>query len=112
MKLIQLHAQNLILLCYDDETDESHSDDDSLSSRPMFIEDTHDTDNKLPYIEGAHVQDPHAVITEGAAIGPDPDGHPMHSDLDKCKCTKDGEDKVIFDHFSLFPFYFILINLF
>ena len=93
-------------MCYDDEMDESHSDNNSLSSGPMFIEDTNDTDNELPYIEGAHVEDPCAVITEGAAAGPDPDGHPEHSDMDKCKCAKDCEDKVIFDHFPLFPFYF------
>ena len=91
-------------VCYDDEMDESHSDNNSLSSRPMFIEDTDDTDNELPYIESAHVEDPDAVITEGSATGPD--GRPMHSNSDKCKCAKDSEDKVIFDHFPLFPFYF------
>ena len=93
-------------VCYDDKMDQSHNDNDSLSSGPMFIEDTDDTDNELSYIEGAHVEDPGAVITAGAAIAPDPDACLLHYDSDKCKYAKDGEDKATFDHFPLFPFYF------
>ena len=79
-------------MCYD-ETD---SDNDSLSSQPMFIEDTDDTDNELPHIEVAEVESPGPVIPAGAAAGPDPDAHPMHSDSDKCKCAEDDKDKVFF----------------
>ena len=43
-------------VCYE----ESDSDNDSLSSQPMFMEDTHDTDDddELPHIESAKVEGP------------------------------------------------------
>ena len=93
-------------MCYD-ETDQTDSDNDFLSSGPMFIEDTNDTDNKLPHIEGALVKGPGAVIPEvaaGAATAPGPDAHPVHSDSDKCKCAEDYKDKVLFFLCILFCF--------
>ena len=98
-------------VCYE----ESDSDNDSLSSGPMFVEDTYDTDKDdddgLPHIELAevggagHVVDGvAAAVAAAAAAALDPDGHPMHSDCDKCKCAEDDEKKVFFLICILFLF--------
>ena len=71
-------------VCY-----EESDSDDSLSSQPMFVEDTHDTDDhdELPHVEVAKVEGPGPVVhgvTAAAATVPDPDACPMHFDCNKC----------------------------
>ena len=77
-------------VCYD------KSDNDSISSGPMFIQDTNDTDtnNELPDIEVAEVQGagPGVAATAAADPNPNPDAHAAY--CDKCKAGKD--DKVFF----------------
>ena len=105
MITVQINLQFTVIVCEADSTtctesnstvcyDESDSDNDSLSSQPMFVEDTDDTDNKLPHTEVAEVKGPGPVVPAGAATAPDPDVHPMHSDSNKCKCAEDDKDKV------------------
>ena len=87
-------------MCYEESDSANHS----LSSGPMFAEDTDDTDNddELPHMEGAEVQGPGTVVdglTAAAAAAPDPDAHHMHSDSDKSKCGKDDKDNKVFFFF-------------
>ena len=98
-------------VCYD-ETDQSDSENDSLSSGPMFIEDTdeedtHHTDNELPHIERGHVEGQGPIlpaITPGAVAAAPASAAPyLDSDSDKCNCTEDSKDKVSF----FLSFYFI-----
>ena len=106
VKQTQLHLQNLILCVM-----KKVSDNESLSSGPMFVEDTYDTDDdeedgyELPHIEVAKVDaegpgqcPPVNGVTAApaAATSGDPDGHPMHSDCDKCKCAEDDKDNKVF----------------
>ena len=60
-------------MCYD------QSDNDSISSGPMFIQDTNDTDtdNELPEIEVAEVQcaGPGVAATAAADPNPNSDAH-------------------------------------
>ena len=86
--------------------EESDSDNDSLSSQPVFVEDTHDTDDddELPHIEVAEVEGPSPVVhgvTAAAATAPDPDAHPVHSDCKKCKCAEDNKDNKLFFFLSI-----------
>ena len=92
-------------VCYEE------SDNDSLSSGPMFVEDTYDTDNddddELPHIEVAEVEGPGPVVhgveaAAAAAPDPNPDAHPMHSDCKKCKCVEDNKDKKKFFFLCIF----------
>ena len=117
MITVKINLQFTVTVCEADSTtctesdstvccDESDSDN-SLFSQPMFIEDTHDTDNELPRIEVAEVEGPRPVVpgvTGGAAIAPDPDAHLVHSDCNKCKCTEDDKDKVFLFLSILFCF--------
>ena len=112
---VQINLQFTVTVYEDDSTtctesnstvcyEKSDSDNDSLSSGPMFIEDTYDTDddndNELPHIEVAEVEGPGHVVNwvtaAAAATAPDPDAHPIHSDCDKCKWAEDNNDKKAF----------------
>ena len=126
---VQIHLQFTVTVCEADSTtytesdstvchEESDSDNDSLSSGPMFMEDTYDSgdDDVLPHIEVAKVEGPCPVahgITAAAATMPDPDldpdACPMHSDCDKCKCTEDDKDKKVF-FFLCILFFFLIPN--
>ena len=109
MKLTPQHQQNLNLnVCYD-ESDQNDSNNDSLSSGPMFVEDNNDTDNELPQIERGHVEGPGAVLPSfptseakapAAALATE-----NYTDFNsnKCKCPQDAKDKVFF--FSLLLFF-------
>ena len=99
--------------------EESDSDNDSLSSGPMFIQDSCDTDDddELPHIEVAEVGGAghvvHGVAAAAAAAvatAPDPDARPMHSNCDKCKCTEDDDKKVFFLFLICILFLFLKPN--
>ena len=93
-------------VCYD-ESDQNDSDNDSLSSGPMFLEDTHDTDNELPQTECGNVEGPGAILSffptseaaaPAAALATE---NYSDSNSNKCKCPQD--NKVFF--FSLLLFF-------
>ena len=97
-------------VCYD-KSDQNDSDNDSLSSGPMFIEDNNYTDNQLPQIECGHVEGPGAVLPSfptSEAPAPAPatalaTENCTDSNSNKCKCLQDAKDKVFF--FSLLLFF-------
>ena len=96
MITVQINLQFTVTVCEADSTtctesdstvcyDESDSDNDSLSSQPMFIEDTEDTDNELPHREVAEVKGPGPVVPMVAAGAPSA----LDPDCNKCKCAED-----------------------
>ena len=91
-------------VCYD----ENDSDNNSLSSGPMFVEDTDDTENELPHIEVAQMECQGPVIpaaadaATAAATAPDQDARPIQSTSNECKCSEHDKDKVFFFYFILF----------
>ena len=93
--------------------DNSDSDNDSVLSGPMFVEDKDETDDELPDIEIPDIEGPCNDVREGAAACPD--AHPVCSHSDKCECEGDNnakENKVFFYSFlSFFCFFFLHKNL-
>ena len=90
-----------LTLCYYN----SDSDNDSVSSEPMFVEDKDKTDDELPDIELPDIEGPCNDVREGAAAYPD--AHPVCSHSDKCECKRDNnakENEVFF--YSIFSFFF------
>ena len=91
-------------MCYD----ENDSHNDSLSSGPMFVEDTDDTENKLLHIEVTQMECEGPVVSAAAAAAtatataPDQDACPIQSTSDECKCSEYDKDKVYFFYFILF----------
>ena len=94
-------------VCYD-ESDQNDRDNNSLSSRPMFLQDNNDTNNKLPQIERGHVEGPGTVLpsfptSEAPAPALATENY-TDSNSNKCKCPQDAKDKVFF--FSLLLSFF------
>ena len=90
-------------LCYDN----SDSDNDSVSSGPMFVEDKDKTDDELPDIELPDIENPCNDVREGAATYPD--AHAVFSCPDKCECEGDNSAK----ENEVFPFLsFLVIQVF
>ena len=72
-----------LTVCYNSDSD---SENDSVLSGPMFIEDVDETDDELPHIEVPDVE--HTSREHGAAGGAATAGAgaDICSQLDKCKC--------------------------
>ena len=91
-------------LFYDNS--DTDSDNDSLLSQPMFVEDTNETEDELPVIKVAGVQGPGPEVA-GTAADPDAhplNAHPVHSLCNKCKAAKNNKDNEVF--FFLFILFY------
>ena len=89
--------------------DENDTNNDSLSSGSVFMEDTDDTENELLHIEAAQMECEGPVIPSSSSSSssshshsPDQDASPIQSTSHKCKCTEHDKDKVFFSYFFLF----------
>ena len=98
-------------LCYDN----SDSNNNSVLSGPMFVEDKDETEDELPDIKLPDIEGPCSDVREGAATYPD--AHPVCSHSDKCECEGDNnakENEVFFYSFFSFysSFFFVFFSFF